>query len=121
MGVDTKWIVGTGIGIVAGILTTGIGLAALMVSLGAGVNARIDDVRGELRDFRTDVTGRFDDVNAQIDDLRGELRDLRSDVNARMASFDTRLRNVEIAFGKVDQRLLIIERFVLPTPEPPAE
>ena len=29
--------------------------------------------------------------------------------------------HVEIAFGKVDQRLLIIERFVLPTPEQPAE
>ena len=38
-----------------------------------------------------------------------------------MNGFDTRLRNVEIAFGKVDQRLLIIERVVLPTPEPPAE
>ena len=38
-----------------------------------------------------------------------------------MERFDTRLRNVEIAFGKVDQRLLIIERFVLPTPEQPAE
>ena len=96
MSTDTKWIVGTGIGIVAAILTTGVGLAALMVSLIAGVNTRIDDVRGELRDFRTEV-------------------------NVRMEGFDTRLRNVEIAFGKVDQRLLIIERFVLPTPDQPAE
>ena len=82
----------SGIGIVAAILTTGVGLAALMVSLIAGVNTRIDDARGELREFRTEVNG-------------------------RMEGFDTRLRNVEIAFGKVDQRLLIIERFVLPTPE----
>ena len=96
VGTDTKWIVGTGIGIVVAILTTGVGLAALMVSLIAGVNARIDDVRGELREFRTEVNG-------------------------RMEGFDTRLRNVEIAFGKVDQRLLIIERFVLPTPEGPSE
>ena len=97
MSTDAKWIVGTGIGIVAAILTTGMGLAALMVTLIAGVNARIDDVRGELRDFRTEV-------------------------NTRMEGFDTRLRNVEIAFGKVDQRLLTIERFVLPTPElQPAE
>ena len=92
MSTDTKWIVGTGIGIVAAFLTTGVGLAALMVSLIAGVNTRIDDARGELREFRTAVNG-------------------------RMEGFDTRLRNVEIPFGKVDQRLLIIERFVLPTPE----
>ena len=38
-----------------------------------------------------------------------------------MEGFDTRLRNVEIAFDKVDRRLLIIERFVLPTPDQPAE
>ena len=92
MSTDTKWIVGTGIGTVVAMLTTGVGLAALMVSSIAGVNGRIDDVRGELREFRTEVNG-------------------------RMEGFDTRLRDVEIAFGKVDQRLLIIERFVLPTPE----
>ncbi|MCY4077135.1 MAG: hypothetical protein OXH04_17080 [Acidobacteria bacterium] len=92
MSTDTKWIVGTGIGIVVAMLTTGVGLAALMVSLIAGVNGRTDDVRGELREFRTEVNG-------------------------RMEGFDTRLRDVEIAFGKVDQRLLLIERFVLPTPE----
>ena len=61
------------------------------------------------------------DVNTRIDDVRNDLRDFRTEVNARMDGFDTRLRNVEIAFGKVDQRLLIIERVVLPTPEPPAE
>ena len=99
MGVDTKWIVGTGIGIVAAVLTTGIGLAALMVSLSAGVNAR------------------FDEVNVRFEEVRGELQEMK----ARMDSFDTRLRNLEVAFGRVDQRLLIIERYVLPTPEPPAE
>ena len=60
-------------------------------------------------------------VNTRIDDVRNDLRDFRTEVNARMNGFDTRQRNVEIAFGKVDQRLLIIERVVLPTPEPPAE
>ena len=60
-------------------------------------------------------------VNTRIDDVRNDRRDFRTEVNARMNGFDTRLRNVEIAFGKVDQRLLIIERVVLPTPEPPAE
>ena len=36
------------------------------------------------------------------------------EVERRLESFDERLRNVEIAFGKVDQRLDIIERIVLP-------
>ncbi len=103
MSSDTKWIVGTGIGIVGAILTTGVGLAALMISLIAGVNTRVDDVRGELRDFRTEVNARMEGFDA------------------RMEGFDARLRNVEVAFGKVDQRLLIIERFVLPTPEQPGE
>ena len=31
----------------------------------------------------------------------------------------TRLRNVEIAFGKVDQRLLTLERVIIPPAEPP--
>ena len=35
----------------------------------------------------------------------------------RMDGFDGRLRNVEIEFGKVDQRLLTIERVVLPARE----
>ena len=114
MSTDTKWIVGTGIGVVAAILTTGVGLAALMVSLISGVNTRIDDVNVRIGDLDTSM-------NARIDDLRTDLRDFRTEVTTRMDGFDTRLRNVEIAFGKVDQRLLIIERFALPTPEQPAE
>ena len=41
----------------------------------------------------------------------------------RMDSFDARLRSIEVTVGKMDQRLLLIERVVLPapTPEPPAE
>ena len=35
-------------------------------------------------------------------------------IETRLDGFDERLRNVEIAFGKVDQRLLTIERVVLP-------
>ena len=56
-------------------------------------------------------------VNTRIGDLRTDLRDFRTEVNSRMDGFDERLRNVEIAFGKVDQRLLLIERVVLPGPD----
>ena len=34
----------------------------------------------------------------------------------RLDGFDERLRAVEVAFGKVDQRLLSIERVVLSAP-----
>ncbi len=50
-------------------------------------------------------------VNARIDDVHGRLQRLEADVR----SMDARLRAVEVAFGKVDQRLLTIERVVLPT------
>ena len=96
MSTGTKWIVGTGIAIITAIMGTGAVLAGLLLTSVAGTNARIDDLRDEFRNFR-------------------------SEVNTRMDGFDSRLRNVEIALGKVDQRLLIIERFVLPTPEPPME
>ena len=36
-----------------------------------------------------------------------------------MDSLDERLRAVEVAFGKIDQRLLTLERVILPGPEPP--
>ena len=37
-------------------------------------------------------------------------------LEVRLAGFDERLRAVEVALGKVDQRLLTIERVVLPAP-----
>ena len=53
-------------------------------------------------------------VNGRIDDLIGRVSRLETDVR----SMDARLRAVEIAFGKLDQRLLTIERAVLPAPAP---
>ncbi|MCY3845228.1 MAG: hypothetical protein OXH69_17000, partial [Acidobacteria bacterium] len=82
MSSETKWIIGTGIGIIATILTTGVSLAVLMISLISGVNTRIDDVSVGL--------------TARIDDLGGRLERVETDVR----SMDDRLRGVEIAFGK---------------------
>ena len=42
-------------------------------------------------------------------------------VNARLDRLDGRLRAVEIGFGKVHQRLLTIERVVLPAAPAPGE
>ena len=71
------------------IIGTIVAVGVILFSQNAGINTRIDD------------------VNAQIAILRDDVR--------RM---DDRLRNVEIAFGKVDQRLLTLERLHLPTPAP---
>ena len=50
-------------------------------------------------------------VNTRVDDIRADLRDLRSS----MERFDARLDAVEVALGRLDQRLLTIERVVLPS------
>ncbi len=55
-------------------------------------------------------------VNARIDDVRTDLDQHRVEMRKDIAEMRQRLRAVELAFGKVDQRLLTIERVVLPAP-----
>ena len=97
---DTRWVIGTII-VAAGLLSAQI----------SGVNTRIDDVNANLTaridDVNANLTAQIDNVNinltAQIDVLRDDMRGL-----------DGRLRAVEAAFGKVDQRLATLERAVIP-------
>ena len=117
MSSDTKWVIGTVIGTGLAIVTAVLTVAGLLFAQFGGLNNRIDDVNNRIDDVNT----RIDDLRGEVQDFRTEVRGFRTEVNDRMEGFDTRLRNVEIAFGKVDQRLLIIARFVLPTPEQPAE
>ena len=116
-----------------------LGVGAIVVTLGVGTcstNARIDDVNRRLDDLTADVNRRFDEqtadvnrrfdalgadvnrrfdgVNRRFDAMRADIRELRAD----HARFDERLRAVEVAFGQVDQRLLTIERVVLPAASP---
>ena len=92
MSTDTKAIIGTIVG-------TALVLAGLLSAQIAGVNTRIDDLRVDFRDLRVD------------------FRDLRADMREDHARFDTRLDAVEVELGKVGQRLLTIERVVLPGPD----
>ena len=72
----------------------GIALAAVIaiVTMGNGnVNARVGDLHA--------------DVNTRLDRLESRM-------DTRMDGFDARLRAVEIAFGKVDQRLATLERAI---------
>ena len=91
--------------IVVTIIGTGVALGALLIGLVMNQNLRIDDLRGDLTGQIDDLRG---DLTGQIDAVKTDIRDMR-----------TRLRNVAIAFGKVDQRLLTLERVIIPAAEPP--
>ena len=54
----------------------------------------------------------MDRIEARIDGIETRL----GRIEARLDGFDECLRNVEIEFGKVDQRLLTVERVVLLAP-----
>ena len=128
MGSDTKAIIGTIVG--TGLVVAGL-LAGVMYALIAGVNTRFDDVRigltAQIAGLNTridDVNTRIDDINTRFDDLAGRMDriETRMDrIETRLDGFDARLRNVEIALGKVDQRLLTLERVFLPPREPAGE
>ena len=127
MSIDTRWVVGTGVAVILSVVGTGVALGVFLLS---GVNARFEGVNARF----DDVDARFDDVNTRIDDLRTDLTarmdDLRTDLTTRIEAvevdlagvrtdlrrFDDRLRAVEIAFGRVDQRLATLERLHLPGP-----
>ncbi len=49
-------------------------------------------------------------------DMGQEIDSLRTKVRADLRRLDDRLRGVEIEFGKVDQRLLTLERVMLSEP-----
>ena len=110
---DTKWIIGTGVAIITAIVGTGAVLAGLLLTQIAGVNARIDNVNARIDDVNTrigDVNTRMGDMNARMGDMNTRM----DRIELRLDGFDERLRSVEVAFGKVDQRLLTIERVLLP-------
>ena len=92
MSEQSKWTVGSALG-----------LGVLLIALFANFNARFDEQSAQIADLRADLAGR-------IADLRAEVRD-------DFRRLDDRLRAVEIAFGKVDQRLLTLERILIPDPD----
>ena len=113
---DAKWIIGTMGGLViavAGLLSAQIaGINTRIDDMSASLNARIDDMDASLNARIDDMNARIDDMNARIDELRVDIRELRAD----HIRFDERLDAVEVAVGRVDQRLSIIERVALPSP-----
>ena len=122
MSSDTKAIIGT-------IVATGLAVAGLLSVQISGqissLSVRIDDVRADTLDVRGSLHSEMRDLRGSLhsemrdlrSSLRSEVRALRSEMGemrATMDRFDARLDAVEVALGQVDQRLLTIERVVLP-------
>ena len=110
---DTRALILTVIG-------TGLTVVTVLSMQIAGVNTRIDDMNLRIGDMNLrigDVNLRIGDVDGRIDDLRSEVRDLRAD----LVRFDERLDAVQVAVGKVEQRLDTLERVLLPPREPAGE
>ena len=85
--------------IIVSIIGTGIGGTAVVVSVIAIVASGI---------------------NSRLNTMNVRMETLRSDMREDHQGLDTRLRNVEIEFGKVGQRLETLERAVLPQAPPAA-
>ena len=93
------------------IIGTGIGVTAIIVStiavVASGINGQLNTMAGQIEALRNEMNGRLDTTNGRIDEFRNDMREDHRE-------FNTRLRNVEIEFGKVEQRLETLERAVLP-------
>ena len=110
MSTDTKAIIGT-------IVVAAVSLGGLLSAQFAGVNTRIDDLRTELIDRIDTVKA---DLSNEIATVKADLSADNADIRTDLRRMDDRLRAVEIAFGKVDQRLETLERLHRPAPEPGA-
>ncbi len=103
---DTWAIIGTMVTIGSIIVALG----AIAINQNSQLNTRISDLRAEMNsrftDMRSEIGSRFTDLEGDIDNLRTDVRQMGD-----------RLRNVEIEFAKVDQRLLTLERAVIPAAE----
>ena len=110
MSEQSKWTVGSAIG-----------LGLLLLALFANFNARLDDQTAQIAALRTDMrtgqAGLAGQIAALRTDVTGQIADLRAEVRADVRRLDDRLRAVEVAFGKVDQRLLTLERILIPAPD----
>ena len=62
------------------------------------------------------IGGQIGGLDTRIDDLRADVTRAIVELRTDVRGIDTRLRAVEVALGKVDQRLETLERLHLPGP-----
>ena len=104
---NAQWIIGT--------------IITVAIALSLQIGMQTSGLRGDINQLRNETNQQFSLVENEINQLRSEINQRFSEMNRRLDSFDERLRSVEIAFAKVDQRLEIIERVVLPDAPAPQE
>ena len=93
---------------------------AVALALSMQISMQISGLRADINQLRNETNQRFSLVENEMNQIRTEINQRFSEMNRRLELFDERLRSVEIAFAKVDQRLEIIERVLLPdAPSPP--
>ena len=92
---NTRWIIGTTI-------TVAIALSAQMAIMISGL--------------RDETNRRFDQIDQRFNQVEQRSNQRFNRIEQRLDGFDERLRAVEISFAKVDQRLLILERTLIPAP-----
>ena len=107
---NTQWIIGTFV------------VAAVAMSMQIfGLRGDMNQVRNEMSQLRSEMSSEMSqlrsEMRGEMNQLRSEMNQRFSEMNQRLESFDERLRNVEITLGKVLQRLVILERIVLPDPD----
>ena len=97
---DTKWLIGTGV-VLAGLLS-------------AQMRGTVTSLSNRIEDLNTSLSSRMDRMEDRFE-RRFE------GIENRFDGLEERLRAVEMGLGKLDQRLLTIERVVLPGNEQPEE
>ena len=86
-------------------------LGGILVVLGTGLINRNAQLNTRMNDLNTRIGDLRAEINARLGDLDGDVERVGDEVS----EMGERLRNVEIEFAKVDQRLLALERAVIPT------
>ena len=98
------------------VIATGAAIAMAVVGGSCSTNARIRDLSARIDEVRTELGARIDEVRTELG-ARIDATNARIDrLETRLDGIDGRLRRVEVAFGEVDQRLLTLERVLLPPP-----
>ena len=75
-----------------------------LINWNAQLNTRMNDLNTRIGDLRAEINARLGDLDGDVERVGDEVSEMGE-----------RLRNVEIEFAKVDQRLLALERAVIPT------
>jgi hypothetical protein len=79
-------------------------LVAHVIPTSKYFEVRFDHMQHQVDDFKIGVDRRFDHMQHQIDDVKETIRDFKSDVDKRFEQVDKRFEQVDKRFEQVDKR-----------------